>query len=190
MCRWAAWVGDPIYMEDLVTLPDHSLIHQSHAASECKTATNGDGFGLAWYGDKPTPGLYRDVLPAWADTNLRAIAAQVRARVFLAHVRASTGAAVSRNNCHPFVSGKWSFMHNGQIGGFDAVRRRAEMLIPDELYPERKGATDSEALFLLALAQGLDQDPISAIGRALDRLGTLAQTGGGVEHAADVFAPR
>ena len=206
MCRWAAWIGEPIYMEELVTLPDHSLIHQSHAASECKTATNGDGFGLAWYGDKPMPGQYRDVLPAWADANLRAIAGQVKARTFLAHVRASTGAAVSRNNCHPFVSGKWSFMHNGQIGGFDAVRRRAEMLIPDALYPERKGATDSEALFLLALAEGFDHDPAAAISRALAQLGALATAGGGgllrvsaalsdghslwaFRYASDQFAP-
>ena len=44
-------------------------------------------------------------------------------------------------------------MHNGQIGGYAKVRRMLEARLPDELYAARKGATDSELLFLLALAQ-------------------------------------
>ncbi len=110
-------------------------------------------------GDRETPGLYRDVMPAWSDPNLKSLIAQVKSPVFLAHVRASTGTATSRNNCHPFAVGRWSFMHNGQIGGYDAFRRDAEMMITDALYPQRKGATDSEALFLVALGLGLDTEP-------------------------------
>src|ERR1700710_1174428 len=64
MCRWAAYCGDPLYLEELVSSPAHSLIEQSHCATRAKTATNGDGFGIAWYGDRPEPGRYRDVLPA------------------------------------------------------------------------------------------------------------------------------
>lgn len=33
-------------------------------------------------------------------------------------------------------------MHNGKVGGFETFRRRADMLIPDELYHQRKAATD------------------------------------------------
>ena len=73
MCRWAAWVGAPIFLEDIVSRPGHSLIHQSRAASECKTAINADGFGLAWYGERAEPGLFRDVYPAWSDPNLRSL---------------------------------------------------------------------------------------------------------------------
>jgi predicted glutamine amidotransferase len=79
------------------------------------------------------------------------------------HVRASTVAAISRNNCHPFAVGQWSFMHNGQIDGFESVRKTADMLIPDQLYLHRQGATDSEAFFLVALGDGLDSDPIGAV---------------------------
>jgi glutamine amidotransferase len=111
MCRWAAYIGAPIFLEEIVSRPGHSLIHQSHCATECKTAINADGFGIAWYGERPEPGLYRDVLPAWSDPNLRSLTAQVKSRLFLAHVRASTGTATSRNNCHPFAVGRWSFMH-------------------------------------------------------------------------------
>ncbi|MCC6204161.1 MAG: class II glutamine amidotransferase, partial [Hyphomicrobiales bacterium] len=122
MCRWAAYLGDDVFLEDIVTAPCHSLIAQSHHALEAKTPTNGDGFGVAWYGERPEPGLYRDILPAWSDPNLKSICRQIRSGLFLAHVRASTGGATSRANCHPFVCGRWSFMHNGQIGGFERLR--------------------------------------------------------------------
>ncbi|SNX68958.1 glutamine amidotransferase [Cereibacter ovatus] len=182
MCRWAAYIGAPIFLEEIVSRPGHSLIHQSHCATECRTAINADGFGLAWYGERPEPGLYRDVFPAWSDPNLRSLTAQVKSGLFLAHVRASTGTATSRNNCHPFVVGRWAFMHNGQVGGYDALRRDADMLIPDALYGHRKGATDSEALFLVALAEGLETDPKGALERSVRRFEALARDKGGAPH--------
>ena len=45
-----------------------------------------------------------------------------------AHVRAATGTAITRHNCHPFRHGKHLFMHNGQIGGYGQVRRLLESL--------------------------------------------------------------
>lgn len=182
MCRWAAYLGAPIFLEDIVARPGHSLIRQSLDARQAPSAINADGFGLAWYGDRPEPGLYRDILPAWSDPNLRSIVAQVRSRLFLAHVRASTGTASSRNNCHPFTVGRWSFMHNGQVGGYEAFRRDADMLIPDALYPHRKGATDSEALFLIALAEGLESDPQGAMERACARLTALSRARGSAPY--------
>ena len=182
MCRWAAYSGAPIFLEEIVSRPGHSLIHQSHDAIESKTAINADGFGIAWYGERPEPGLYRDVYPAWSDPNLRSLTAQVRSGLFLAHVRASTGTATSRNNCHPFAVGQWSFMHNGQIGGYDGFRRDADMLIPDALYPHRKGATDSEALFLVALGEGIEDDPQGALERAVARFERLSRQKGSAPH--------
>ena len=182
MCRWAAYIGPEVYLEEVVTAPGRSLIVQSLKAREGKTGTNGDGFGIAWYAGREEPGLYRDVLPAWSDPNLKSIAHQVRSGLFLAHVRASTGTATSRNNCHPFVSGRWSFMHNGQLGGYDRLRRRIDMMIPDELYDCRKGATDSEALFLLAISEGLEADPKRACERAVGRLEALSRAAGTAPH--------
>ncbi len=182
MCRWAAYIGAPVFIEEVVTQPGHSLIEQSKHATECKTETNGDGFGLAWYGAKPQPGLYRDVYPAWSDCNLRALCEQVQSRLFLAHVRASTGAATSRNNCHPFVVGRWSFMHNGQVGGFEAFRKRADMAIPDALYGHRTGSTDSEVLFLWALGLGLERDPFGAMQRAITDMEDLSRAYGTLPH--------
>lgn len=178
MCRWAAYIGSPIYLEDVICLPGHSLVRQSHGATRCHTPVNADGFGMAWYGEREAPGLYRDIMPAWSDSNLKSLTATVRSHLFLAHVRASTGTATSRNNCHPFAVGRWSFMHNGQFGGYDGYRRHADALIPDEFYPHRKGATDSEALFLMALGEGLDDDPAGAMARATAKFEALARQSG------------
>ncbi|MGQ2970411.1 class II glutamine amidotransferase [Rhizobium sp. TH135] len=167
MCRWAAYRGVPIFLEELVTSPAHSLIEQSHCATRAKTATNGDGFGLAWYGDRPEPGRFRDVLPAWSDCNLKSLASQIRSPLFLAHVRAATHGATRRDNCHPFVQGNWSFMHNGQIDNFDRIRRPMEGMLDDEHFHARVGTTDSELLFLLALQFGLRERPIAAMSEAV-----------------------
>lgn len=175
MCRWAAYRGEPIYLEELVSSPAHSLIEQSHRATHAKTATNGDGFGIAWYGDRPEPGRYRDILPAWSDCNLKSLAFQIRSPLFLAHVRAATGGGTRRDNCHPFVHGRWSFMHNGQIGGFDTLRRPMEAMLDDELYAARSGTTDSELLFLMAVQFGLDRDPLGAIAETLGFVTRLAR---------------
>jgi glutamine amidotransferase len=175
MCRWAAWIGKPVYLEDVISRPDHSLISQSRCAHSCKTAINADGVGVAWYGSRPEPGLYKDIRPAWSDPNLAQISRQIAAPLFLAHVRASTGSATSYNNCHPFTHGRWSFMHNGMVGGYDRLRRKVENGIDDVLYAHRRGATDSEAIFLTALGFGLDTAPLAAMATAVGRISAQAR---------------
>ncbi|MBK7060669.1 MAG: class II glutamine amidotransferase [Rubrivivax sp.] len=151
MCRFVAYLGEPLYLEELIAKPRHSLMRQSLRADQAKTVTNGDGFGIGWYGERPEPAVYREVMPAWSDDNLMALASTLRAHLFFAHVRAATAGGIARSNCHPFRHGRWMFMHNGQIGGFAQLRRTLESRLPDELYAARRGATDSELLFLLAL---------------------------------------
>ena len=179
MCRFLAYQGIPVFLEEFVSSPCHSLVHQSIHATEAKTGTNGDGFGLGWYGDRPEPGLYREIRPAWSDENLMSIARQVRSPLFFAHVRAATGTASTRANCHPFSHGRWLFMHNGQIGGYAAIKRRLEALIPDELYAARTGTTDSEALFLIALGRiRAGTDPVTAMSEALSAAVALMRDAG------------
>ena len=178
MCRWIAYRGQPAYLETLVCDPAHSLVAQSLRAGEAKSVTNGDGFGLGWYGERPAPGLYRETRPAWSDENLRSLCAQVQSRLFFAHVRASTGAAIARANCHPFVEGRHMFMHNGQIGGFAAIRRKVEAMISDELYPHRQGATDSEALFLALLSRRQGEGVVAAMAGLLNEVTALMRSAG------------
>lgn len=167
MCRWLAYTGAPVFLDELICKPVHSLVDQSLCATEAKSPTNGDGFGIGWYGERAEPGLYREILPAWNDPNLKSLAYQIRAGVFFAHVRASTGTASSRPNCHPFGHGRWMFMHNGQIGGYQGLRRRLESLIPDHYYHHRLGTTDSELIFYLLFANGLEEDPVGALSATL-----------------------
>ncbi len=175
MCRWAAYRGEPIYLEQLVSSPAHSLIEQSHCATRAKTATNADGFGIAWYGDHPEPGRFRDVLPAWSDCNLKSLSRQIRSPLFLAHVRAATHGATRRDNCHPFVHDIWSFMHNGQIDDFARLRRPMEAMLDDAHFHARTGTTDSELLFLLALQFGLRERPLQAMSDAIGYVETLSR---------------
>ena len=115
MCRFLAYRGEPVFLADLVCAPCHSLVHQSLHAIEAKTETNGDGFGIGWYGERPEPGLYREVRPAWSDENLRSLCDQVRSQLFFAHVRASTGTSTKR--CRRYAEAMrppfWSGIHTG-----------------------------------------------------------------------------
>ena len=165
MCRWLAYSGPRLSLNMLLFEPENSLIRQSLSASSSVVPTNGDGFGLGWYDEYPEPGLFRDTVPAWNDTNLKSVARHIRSSLFFAHVRASTGTSTSRNNCHPFIHGHAMFMHNGAVGGDGKIRRDLEHLIPTDLYHARQGTTDTEAFFLLALGHGLLEDPEAALAR-------------------------
>jgi predicted glutamine amidotransferase len=167
MCRWMAYSGDPVLVEDLLFRPKHSLIDQSLHSRLGATTTNGDGFGIGWYGEGPRPALFKSVDPAWNDQNLREIATQVRTPLFFAHVRASTGTAVQRTNCHPFRHGRWLWMHNGAVRGFHEIKRELLAAVDPSLFPDIEGSTDSETLFFLALTFGLTDDTIGAVSRAV-----------------------
>lgn len=163
MCRWLAYQGESIYLDQLVYEPEHSLVHQSLEARKAVTRVNADGFGLGWYTERDTPGQFHEVLPAWGDENLRSLTHHIRSHRFMAHVRSSTGTQVSRSNCHPFISDNWMFLHNGQIGGFERVKFELERQLSEPLFLRRMGTTDSELIFLLMLQNGLKTNPIEAI---------------------------
>lgn len=165
MCRWLAYTGSPIPLEDILFKPKHSLIDQSMSSRSAETPTNGDGFGLGWYGSRPTPGLFRSIRPAWNDFNLRDLAAQIESRLFIAHVRATSLATVQETNCHPFRHGKWLFAHNGEVHGIELFRKRLITAVDDRLFQHILGTTDSEVMFFLALSFGLESDPLGAIAR-------------------------
>jgi len=165
MCRWLAYSGAPLPLEELILKPEHSLIDQSIEARLGENTLNGDGFGIGWYGDRETPGVYKGVQPAWNDSNLGDLAAHISSRLFFAHIRATTGTAVQQSNCHPFRNGKWLFVHNGLIQEFHRVKRDLALAVDPDLYPQIAGTTDSELMFFLARSFGLDDDPVAAIAR-------------------------
>ena len=137
------------------------------AGADVIVKVDGDGFGLGWYGSNPQPGLFRDVLPAWNDENLKCVAEQVECGLFFAHVRAATGTGISRSNSHPFRYGQWLFMHNGQIGGYHTIRHQLDQLIAPNYYSHRLGSTDSETFFYILLSNGLEEDAQTAFARTV-----------------------
>ena len=167
MCRWLAYSGTPVLLEELLYKPAHSLIDQSLHSRLGVETTNGDGFGVGWYGESETPAVFKSVEPAWNDRNLRELAGHVRSGLVFAHIRASTGTPVQQTNCHPFRHGRWLWMHNGAIAQFHEVKRDLMLEIDPSLYPDLEGSTDSETFFFLALTMGLEDDPPSAVARAV-----------------------
>jgi len=162
-----AYSGDPILAEDLLFRPVHSIIDQSLHSRLGATTTNGDGFGIGWYGEADGPAVFKSIDPAWNDQNLREIAGRIRTPLLFAHIRASTGTPIQRSNCHPFRHGRWLWMHNGAIRDFHRVKRELLMAVDPSLFPDIEGSTDSELLFFLALTFGLTDDPFDGVARAV-----------------------
>src|SRR4051794_183796 len=167
MCRWLAYSGSPVLIEELLYKPAHSLIDQSLHSNLGAETTNGDGFGVGWYGVGDEPGIFRSIEPAWNDRNLQELSRHVVSPLVFAHIRASSGTPVQQTNCHPFRHGRWLWMHNGAIRNFQEVKRDLVLEVDPALYPGIEGSTDSEVFFHLALTYGLEQDPPGAVERAV-----------------------
>jgi predicted glutamine amidotransferase len=181
VCRWLAYSGTPIRLEELLVKRDRSLIDQSLHSQLGATTTNGDGFGVGWYDDQQLPRLYRSTHPAWNDRNLRELAAGVSSPLFFAHIRAATGTAVQEANTHPFRYGRWLWMHNGVVREFSRIRRELLLAVDESLFQSIEGTTDSEAMFYLALSFGLEDDPIAAVERMVGLVEDVGHAHG-VEH--------
>jgi len=155
MCRFLAYIGKPVLAYDLMFRPQHSLIErQSLGAQEMSIPINGDGFGISWYDFRidNEPCRFRSVHPSWSDENLRFLARKIQTPLLFAHVRAATpGSTVEEINCHPFVYGRLSWMHNGMVQDFRKIRRTLLRELKDDAYDSVIGSTDSEHLFGLFL---------------------------------------
>jgi glutamine amidotransferase len=158
-----AWLGQPVLIDELIFKSPHGIVDQSLHARMGAEPTNGDGFGLGWYGTGDGPAVYRSVAPAWADGNLRELAAHIESPLFIAHVRAAIGSPVQQTNCHPFRHGRWLFVHNGYVDDFLALRRDLMLAVDADRFAAVQGSTDTEVVFQLALTFGLEDDPLGAL---------------------------
>jgi len=167
MCRWLAYSGAPLMLEEALYGGTNSLVAQSLNSRLGAEPTNGDGFGVGWYGAPATPGIYRSTEPAWNDQNLHELAGHISSPLFFTHIRAAIGSAVQQTNCHPFRHENWLFMHNGYINEFATIKRDLILAVDPSLYPEIEGTADTEVLFYLALTFGLQDDPGAAVQEAV-----------------------
>ena len=176
MCRWIAYIGEEIFMDTIITKPNSSLVEQSLKAKMSFDLdgsilqTNGDGFGIGWYGAQAEPGLFKSSEPAWANGNLNEICHQTKAKIFMAHIRAATTGTIQRSNSHPFKFKNWLFQHNGFVNNFEEIRRDLLNILSDDIYKSVKGTTDSEVIFKVALHFGLEKDPKLAMEKTINHL--------------------
>lgn len=174
MCRFVAYLGEPIVAEDLITKPKNSLIHQSYHAEEMPEPLNGDGFGMGWYVKKirEAPGVYKTITPAWNDQNLKINTGVIESNCIFAHIRAATEGSVSLENTHPFRFGPYLMMHNGGIRNFQLIKRDFITRLDDRFYNWIKGQTDSEHIFAFymqivsELARGRNEKEIPIVALA------------------------
>jgi glutamine amidotransferase len=91
------------------------------------------------------------------------------------HIRlASVGTVHERNN-HPFVAGKWVFMHNGTLKKFAQARPALEAEIDPAFRAELRGETDSECCFALFRTYLGEASDTTSVERALCRVFRTAE---------------
>lgn len=176
MCRILSYSGPETGLGSLVSEAEHSLVVQSYAPREMTSGVvNADGFGFAWYDTarQAAPFAYRSTQPIWNDTNLEMLNGYIRSQSILAYVRSATpGQGLDISNTQPFVSGAWSFVHNGFATGFSTAEGRRlwrglRATLDDEADALIRGGTDSEYLFAWLMHHLDDADPAPSVGRAL-----------------------
>ena len=135
MCRWLA-TRQPVPLEELLYKPADSLIEQSLHSRLGAETTNGDGFGVGWYGNAAGPGSSAaSSRPGTTGTCARS--PRICVPLVFAHVRASTGTPMQQTNCHPFRHDNWLCMHNGLIRDFPTVKRDLVLAVDPTLFRHR-----------------------------------------------------
>jgi glutamine amidotransferase len=138
-----------------------------------------DGWGIAAYGVEPLPLVAHGVGPAHSDPDFERVSSRVSSHTVVAHVRQASVGAVELRNSHPFLHGRWSFVHNGTLHEFAKHRAAVEALISPALRPHIKGTTDTERCFYIFLTRlaaryAIDrQVPVEGVARALAETMTL-----------------
>ena len=150
MCRWLAYSGSPILLQEALYQGPNSLVNQSLHSRLGAEPTNGDGFGVGWYGAPDTPGMYHSTEPAWNDQNLREL---VRPHQLAAVLHPHPGGDRQRRAGDQLssVSPRPLAVHAQRVHQrVRRIKRDLILSIDPSLYPELQGQADTEVLFLLA----------------------------------------
>ncbi|KAF9091837.1 hypothetical protein BGX23_004827 [Mortierella sp. AD031] len=124
--------------------------------------------------------------------NLIRLADKIKSPLVFAHVRASTAGSVSESNCHPWQYGRLMFMHNGNIANFHLIKRKVQESLPDEIFLNVNGNTDSEwafAVFLSQLKTPLQAEPFCHQELKEAVFKTIAKLNAWIKDAANATAP-
>ncbi|WP_224360927.1 class II glutamine amidotransferase [Hyalangium versicolor] len=135
-----------------------------------------DGWGIAAYGAEIRPTVAHGVGPAHSDPDFHRVSSLVSSHTVVAHVRQASVGAVELRNSHPFLFGRWSFVHNGTLKNFDRHRAAVESLIRPDLRPNIHGTTDSERCFHLFLTRLAERCPLDGPAGLEDVARSVAET--------------
>jgi glutamine amidotransferase len=141
-----------------------------------------DGWGIAAYGAEPLPNVARGLGAAYSDPDFHRVSSLVSSRTVVAHVRLASVGPVELHNAHPFLLGRWTFVHNGTIRSFARHRDAVESLIRPDLRSLIRGHTDSERCFHIFLTRlsarrSLEASaPVEEVARALGETMSLVAT--------------
>jgi glutamine amidotransferase len=162
MCRILSYLGIPIWLEELLYLPDNSFIKQSYHPKYMSHLLNLAGFGLvAWEAnsyDPSLPFIYKTPGLPFYDDNLHNLVKKITPYCILSHLRGvsySDTQIVSDQNVHPFMfeGTHLALAHNGALVDFNTIKY--DML--EQIKPEYRkfihGTTDSEHIYALFLSQ-------------------------------------
>lgn len=173
MCRLVAYAGASTPLAPLVFGGSHSLHRQSWAPGELLSGSvNADGWGVAWYDDGEARRL-AEPRPLWQEEELEGVLGGIRAELGLAALRNATpGIPVDRSGLLPMALDGWTFVLNGFVPDFHAAHMRSlRSALPDDLYARLRGSSDSETLFLLAVAEArTGTEPLTALRRVARRI--------------------
>ena len=164
MCRWLVYSGTPVLLNNVLYGGTHSLIDQSLHSRIGVETTNGDGFGVGWYGDDDTPAVFRSIEPAWNDQNLRELAGHGAPRCSSPISGRRPAAPCSRPTA-TLPPRPLAVDANGEITEFRRSGASSSWPSTPNCSRSVEGSTDSELMFFLALTFGLDQDPPGAVAR-------------------------
>lgn len=160
MCRLYTFRSNtPRKVECELIRSQNSLFAQSR--QDACGESNPDGWGLGTY-VRGVPHVVRQAEAAYESDEFRWEAARVETCNVMAHVRRATVGSPLLENTHPFFDGQWMMVHNGHIGGFEAVKPRLLAALSEERRSRIQGSTDSEHIFYL-LRSLHDEDPLSPL---------------------------
>ena len=149
MCRLYGFrASAPTKVECSLVHAQNALMVQSRRDGEGKNHLH--GWGVATYTDH-LPQVERQAWAAYHGEHFRRAAARIHSRTVLAHVRRATIGVPALNNTHPFADGRWSFVHNGTLEGFDKIRGKMLAAMSDRHRAAIARDTDSEHVFRLIL---------------------------------------
>ncbi|KAK3679915.1 hypothetical protein LTR78_000292 [Recurvomyces mirabilis] len=162
------------YLPQLIAHNPEDLKSADHLTTARNSIYNIDGAGVAWYTtslsafESPNsddndlmPAVYKTIVPPSNDLSFRSIARNTETKCCFAHIRAASGTPIVQVNNHPFVFGRHTFMHNGVVSNWGAIKRSVCGEMSEAAFAGVVGGTDSEhmaALYMTYLTSSGDSN--------------------------------